>query len=379
MSITYLIGNGFDIGLGLDTRYVDFIDSYVPRVNRSDQTLATFVEAIEKDRETWSDAELAFGGLPFSEFGSDDVEESFCRCYRDFQKALRSYLKKQQNRLQLSQVTAELKAEFRNSLIRLVKYVGGRNRSTYLRLLDAQENAVAINCINFNYTTAFDSLVGVADDAEAKLFSYKDEDTHREGSFYINKCVHVHGSLDGGRLLFGVNDVNQIVDRRFAGLSGADGYLIKSQMASEGSCSFYNEARELLKNSDVVVLFGLSYGATDKRWWDDIVGLVQDPFQHPYFRSILCPYEMHPIEAVEIPDEIRISKKEVRKFLRNTDLDEGSYSGQWIRERLVSLLHGPYNDIENSKDKFYCDPLHLNYFGRKCVKDFNREPIRYEE
>ena len=72
MNITYIIGNGFDINLGLKTRYVDFYKWYVDRDRESTpdvvkafrNEISSFIkEQYHKEDGTidWSDLELALG------------------------------------------------------------------------------------------------------------------------------------------------------------------------------------------------------------------------------------------------------------------------------------------------------------------------------
>ena len=83
MNITYLIGNGFDIKLGLRNRYIDFYKSYVATPSMSDpQVVKTFKAEInnfikkELNKEDtaidWRDLEVALGKyttkVPLEEF-----------------------------------------------------------------------------------------------------------------------------------------------------------------------------------------------------------------------------------------------------------------------------------------------------------------------
>ena len=61
MRVTFLIGNGFDINLGLNTRYKDFIDVYKKPNENDDVVIKTFKNHLVENKENWSDAELAFG------------------------------------------------------------------------------------------------------------------------------------------------------------------------------------------------------------------------------------------------------------------------------------------------------------------------------
>lgn len=91
---------------------------------------------------------------------------------------------------------------------------------------------------------------------------------------------------------------------------------------------------------------------------------------------VLCPFSNDPIQVSTPADKIKIRKEESSRFLKNTDYadDTNLISKLSVQAHFLSL-YGPYQDIE-SQEHYYCDPLHLNYFGRHCVKDFSRESIR---
>lgn len=56
MNITFLIGNGFDLNLNLNTRYTDFYKYYIK--NDPKDLLS---ESIKEDYEMWSDLEVGLG------------------------------------------------------------------------------------------------------------------------------------------------------------------------------------------------------------------------------------------------------------------------------------------------------------------------------
>ena len=94
MNITYLVGNGFDLNLGLETRYADFITVYKNQV-LSDKNLENFRWSVASNLALWSNAELAFGKCTKDFANASD----FCDCHADFCTELASYLDKQEDRL----------------------------------------------------------------------------------------------------------------------------------------------------------------------------------------------------------------------------------------------------------------------------------------
>ena len=61
-----MVGNGFDINLGLKTTYSEFIESYLKDDSSNEQITAfknIIRDEIKENPATWADAEMAFGKL----------------------------------------------------------------------------------------------------------------------------------------------------------------------------------------------------------------------------------------------------------------------------------------------------------------------------
>ena len=89
MDITYLIGNGFDINIGLATRYCDFYEYYKQQPS-SNKTIAKLKNDIRCNYENWADLEVKLG-----EYTADFLEETdFESVFEDIQDNLSQYLEK---------------------------------------------------------------------------------------------------------------------------------------------------------------------------------------------------------------------------------------------------------------------------------------------
>lgn len=111
MNITFMIGNGFDINLGLDTKYTDFIKVYRSIQPRDNKIIRRFKEEIiEQNLPLWANAEMAFGKQT-SFISEDFTVEDYCNCHSHFCTALAEYLKGEQKRLVLSKEKLPVIAE----------------------------------------------------------------------------------------------------------------------------------------------------------------------------------------------------------------------------------------------------------------------------
>ena len=97
MNITFLIGNGFDINLGLKTRYTDFYPYYLKK--KHDDIIS---KAISDNYDRWVDLELALGQL-LRNIAPDQVTE-FLDSKALLEQDLAEYLCVEQQRIDLTRL-----------------------------------------------------------------------------------------------------------------------------------------------------------------------------------------------------------------------------------------------------------------------------------
>ena len=359
--IAFLVGNGFDIGIGLNTDYKSFIGHYISRKIPHSEIIQNLIEHINRNASTWADAEYAFGQLPFSELGSD-AESAFRACLNDFQRSLEEYLFNEASRLVIpEEKVVQIRTELLQSIIEAIKSAD--------ETLLADKSMVAIDVLNFNYTDTVDRLLGgAAVDVTLDV-------GERPIQVSVGQICHVHGKL-GGRILFGVDNSSQILDDTIHDLSEEEGYLIKQEKATIGHCQFYTTAQRILSECDIAVLFGLSYGKTDLTWWKN---LIAPHFKHGISRRVnivLSSYDSEPIEDYLIEDARYITRKERDRFFKSF-MDEGEevHDEDVLKDIIAVVRHGPFPDPQ-TKESYYCDPLHLHSIGIRCVNGYDRTPIR---
>ena len=97
---------------------------------------------------------------------------------------------------------------------------------------------------------------------------------------YENVCgnlIYAHGHVDSDMVL-GVNDVSQIAAPSL--FEGYDDFfineVIKQKTNELNGRNTDKKAFELLQKSDLIYIYGMSIGATDKLWWDRICTLMRD-------------------------------------------------------------------------------------------------------
>ena len=272
MNILYLIGNGFDLRLGLPTRYADFLKYYERQTPKLGADLSLQEETIKKYKkrffaemaeregrgeEQWKDLEIALGEFTTA-FGDD--ADGFCDFYEDMNRSLEAYL----SQCNSFEPTSEEVETFREDLTYPYRYFKLREEKELRALTIAQ--AWYIDVISFNYTSSFECLC-----QDALLVGERNYPEGYSGHSVIYQGVkHVHGSLGEGGILLGVDHGEQIANEQYRKNDDVADLLLKPQ-ANEGRGTLVDEeCLSLITGADVICLFGLSLGPTDQMWWTAI-------------------------------------------------------------------------------------------------------------
>ena len=151
MRILYLIGNGFDLAQGLNTRYSDFYKARILNKELPGGILTKLQSSIKDDIKSWADMEKRLGEFS-SEMGTiEDVDTIY-----DFLKAeLRDYLKNEQESIT---VATEEVAVNREVLLTPEKFLPPESKDTIRTLINRAAN-LEIDAISFNYTDVFERAI----------------------------------------------------------------------------------------------------------------------------------------------------------------------------------------------------------------------------
>ena len=187
MYVTFIIGNGFDLSLGMKTRYTDVYAEYI-KEKSNNPTIQALKKELANNYENWTDFEMGMAEYA----GKLKDERELIECVRDFRKFLTGYLKREEKDF-LDKINGneELKRfcnEFQMSLERWTANLTPNARR------DISYVGLARRFLTFNYTKV---LSGFVDIASSKWV-------------LINKeTIHIHNDLNS-TILLGVDDQDQV-------------------------------------------------------------------------------------------------------------------------------------------------------------------------
>ena len=320
MNTLYLIGNGFDISLGLKTRYSDFYKEYKQSAPVK-EVEGMIIKDITDNEKTWSDMEKKLG-----EFTAKvDDPEAFIVAYESLYIKLCNYLK-DQNNLFPDKLIGKYYQNLANPFVPLTPAEQVRFKS----FINGLPSGNTIDLISFNYTNAFQKASG---------FGYNSDELKSEsfrGSIKLNSLHQIHGSL-GSTVLFGVNDVSQIKNTSFAGNPNITDFLVKPQLNANLGSLRDEVALNQIQNANLIVVFGMSIGVTDRTWWQTVANRLKGGSI-----SLLIFYHTDN----EIPVNLQWKIQRVKRVVKNRFLDIAGINGaerETLSQRITVSLSSPFN------------------------------------
>ena len=258
MNILYILGNGFDINLNIPTSYSEFYNFY--RLKSSDNEL---IKSLKKEiilrGDLWSDLEEAFG-LHTEKL---KTRADFELVHDDLLDNMAEYLSNEEQKFDTTKLKSDL---LNNYLINPEDYTVPGLKSQISEYKNRwKEYEWNIDVYTLNYTKIFEKILS------------------REGSFYIgthhNRNVkfrgikHIHGSLDRGMVL-GVNDKSQIGNMKFRNNPDVTDSIVKPQANQVQKHNIDSALERSIEEANLIVLFGVSMGVTDRIWWYKIINRI---------------------------------------------------------------------------------------------------------
>lgn len=311
MNITFLIGNGFDLRVGMKTRFTDMYAGYIAQPSASD-AIEKFKKMLETDApnyKTWGDFEMAMA-QKVNEFQD---ETSFIECLRDFKLYMASHLINEQvGFAQRMAVSPNAKARCANEVWDSIQgfYRGlipnVRNKFVSLGI----KNNPKYKFISFNYTDAFDGLLSSA-----------------------SGVIHIHGSLDADVVL-GADNIGQVIDLPYIVTKRFERAFIKPEFNKSFDNDRVAKAENAIDNSDIICIYGMSLGKSDLSWVIRLKDwLLSDQGHHlVYFVHDETAYSKLNWDAIMDEEENRIikilgklcaSKEEVDKIFNQIHVPVG--------------------------------------------------------
>jgi len=302
MNIVYLIGNGFDINLGMNTRYTDFYNYYLSLPQDNDNNaVKRFKKRLKENFLNWSDLEYALGAKYLNKINEKDA----VNIHKHITMHLPKYLTEEEDRHVINA-----------SQEKFLKYLSEPYSGNWLLSQEIEEikkymstfkqEICNIKIITFNYTKSIERILGFNIDQPRQ----KDMNSN----IYNIEIEHIHGFTDD-RLILGVNDTSQINNKSLRENVRIIKRYIKADCIQTYKSDHDAKCQKWLNDANLICLFGLSFGDSDKKWWD----LVSKELQRDC-KTIIFGYAEEEFGRNDGPDIDDFKENVKEKFLSKTDI-----------------------------------------------------------
>lgn len=307
MKIVFIIGNGFDICLGLKTKYEDFYNYYLnkdtpenkPQIKKIKEHLKAD-HSKEDGYKYWSDLEIGMGNYTANFSSVKDLKEA----YYDLNDNLKAYIEEVNKKDLPSTIKSNKLIE---DLSYPYKYLRTKFREDIRKFLKRWEtSSFETHIISFNYTDTIERILKMKD-GNIRL-----RDSYSQRSNTLYPIIHIHGTIDKDPLI-GVNDKMQIKNEQLRENEEVQECLIKPMLNDILAHSIDGKAISHIKNATVICIFGHSLGDSDNMWWK----LVGERLKSD---CIVIYFVYNPKEDVRPQELNNIRRKYKKKLLSKTNL-----------------------------------------------------------
>lgn len=326
MKIVFLIGNGFDLNLGLETSYPKFYDWYYKQ-DTTKESVQLFKKALSEEKgrriELWRDLELFIGDSSKLFKNAQDYIDVIL----DVNDNLRRYILIQNKRLIKNDEDAV--KILKKNLINPGEKIATRSRLTFESFVRRWNGySWNINIISFNYTDVLERIL--LKDSTTIIGNNESGDP-----VYLKSIKHIHGTIDS-TILVGVDNIDQITKMEFRNNYEVQCKVVKPMANYSTESMVDEECLNIIDKANLICVFGCSLGPTDETWWRAIKNRIQSDKGHTLLLLLDYNPKEYNLDGREF-DRSLITNKVIDKFLSKEYAD--------IKGNVLVGLNTPIFDI----------------------------------
>ncbi len=334
MNITFLVGNGFDISAGINTSYEEFYKWYCDESRPSDETESDAVKKLKKsiknreENKNWSDLEIGLAEYT-SEIEFKNSQE-FIDGYEDIHDNIVKFIIKSEQAYDYTLITPETLENLSDGIANFYQELRPAEADFFKKTMDANHaDNTQIKFLSFNYTNILDSyIIELAKDKKAlKTWNFRGS----ARSMTVDpEILHVHGTTDHYPAL-GVSEEEYITDPDLLQNPDIHDMFLKRNHTDYNGETWYDEGENIINNSHLICIFGMSLGQSDSLWWKTIMSwLSQSSSRH-------LVIFWHSAEEVDTISVVRRRRRE-----------------EPVKDKLMAYCQVPLEESPKIRERIHC-------------------------
>lgn len=251
--------------MGIKSRFSDYFPIYIEHSKGKPTSIKELANEIDSNEKNWSYFEKQLG--EYTKHFSSTTKYKFLEQLKDFQDGFIDYLKKQESKLSFDN-SDDILNKFINALMTFYSSENLPMGSSLMvkNLYDSHRlEEHRYNFINFNYTSILEKCLQTIPNRIVCKRAVSGEKIDR-----IGQIVHVHGYCDQYPLM-GLDNDSQIINKSLAQDKSFSRYVVKPSLNEALRMNYDKNSTELILRSQIICVYGMSLGETDKKWWNLIL------------------------------------------------------------------------------------------------------------
>jgi hypothetical protein len=289
----YLIGNGFDLDIGIDSSYSTYYRSkyFIDLCTKS--PIASYIKGlIEKDyKENWVDFEEAIKLYCINVLGNESAMDNerfikiqnlreFEEHFKEIRNSIADFLSEQASKVDLSIIP-----DTKNSVLIAKEIVDRFERTSNLSGgLISENNNVKI--ITFNYTDTLTKLIEIEARNKWAVSNGFGEKFTNNFQKIKDSIVHIHGSLEADNIILGIEDVVDIIPK--------ETFIVRKSIHVD----YTKFSLGLMSKANNVTIFGHSLGTSDEMYFKKLFTLWKQTPSNNNKRKITIYHKKDPKQKV---------------------------------------------------------------------------------
>ena len=232
--------------------------------------ISAFKELIDDRLEYWSDLEIALGRKTLTY--PLNTRKGFKECKHDLDIHLKRYLQEQNNRVQ--EPSQEDIDVFKQSIVKFPMSCSPGFRKDLQKIYNSHKyESYEYNIVDFNFTNTV-NIFWDKIPSNAFWHNIRYPRLLPEETFHINdrkgQLFHIHGTLNNA-MMTGVGEPSQLGNTVFQRTDLITSLCVKPIMNENCRNEIEDKVLKSIDTTDVFVIYGMSIGITDVKWWKHVV------------------------------------------------------------------------------------------------------------
>lgn len=270
------------------------------------------IEEINCDSNLWADMEIGLGNFT----AKIDNAQEFENFYYVLSEILQEYLK---NEIDRYYPAIGLRNKIINDLIVPEKYLKKLDKIRFESAVKHDSDIDEISIITLNYTNTLEKILkSKVNPLLGPIIEEKNPSVLYNDIPFLKNIIHLHGEL-GNTIILGVDNEDQIANEKFKANDDLKDFLVKIESNRVMKETRHLECENLIKDANIIVLFGLSLGKTDDRWWKLIGQNLKDREDILIIQHIYSPYVIKETQLTKIGSIERAQKNVLKDRMEIND------------------------------------------------------------